>query len=94
MKLFKTIISSLKNTKLLIFIFLVLSIILNYLTTYIPVVIQYFIDIIWKQNWLYSYNMRNANYYSANNNNIYILKKYFKNKNNTRISRRTKIKVI
>ena len=46
MKFLKTIISSLKHTKLLILIFLVLSMILNYLVTYIPVIIQYFIDII------------------------------------------------
>lgn len=50
MKFFKTIISSLKNTKLLTLIFFVLSILLNYLTTYIPVIIQYFIDVILKQN--------------------------------------------
>ena len=49
MKFFKTIISSLKNTKLLVFAFFILSIALNYLTTYIPVVIQYFIDTILKQ---------------------------------------------
>lgn len=46
MKFFKTVISSFKHTKLLIVIFFVLSILLNYLTTYIPVVIQYFIDTI------------------------------------------------
>lgn len=46
MRFFKTIISSLKNTKLLIVIFFILSIILNYLTTCVPVVIQYFIDYI------------------------------------------------
>lgn len=50
MKIFKTIISSLKHTKLLILIFFVLSIALNYLVAYIPVVIQYFIDTILKQN--------------------------------------------
>ncbi len=50
MKFFKTIISSFKHTKLLILIFFILSILLNYLTTYIPVVIQYFIDTILKQN--------------------------------------------
>lgn len=50
MKFFKTIISSLKHTKILTLIFLVLSILLNYLTTYIPVIIQYFIDVILKQN--------------------------------------------
>ena len=46
MKFFKTMISSLKRTKLLIVIFFILTILLNYLTTYIPVVIQYFIDTI------------------------------------------------
>ena len=50
MKFFKTIISSLKHTKLLTLVFFVLSILLNYLTTYIPVIIQYFIDVILKQN--------------------------------------------
>ena len=50
MKLFKTIISSLKNTKLLILLFFILSLIITYLTTYIPVIIQYFIDILLKQN--------------------------------------------
>lgn len=50
MKFFKTIISSLKHTKILIAIFFVLSIMLNYLTTYIPIVIQYFIDVILKQS--------------------------------------------
>lgn len=50
MKFFETIISSLKHTKLLTLIFFVLSILLNYLTTYIPIIIQYFIDVILKQN--------------------------------------------
>lgn len=50
MKFFKTIISSLKHTKLLTLTFFILSILLNYLTTYIPVIIQYFIDVILKQN--------------------------------------------
>lgn len=50
MKIFRTIISSFKHTKLLIIIFFILSIVLNYLTTYIPVVIQYFIDILLNQN--------------------------------------------
>ncbi len=49
MKLLKTIISSLKHTKLLIVVFFLLSIILNYLTTYIPVIIQYFIDTLLNQ---------------------------------------------
>ena len=50
MKFFKTIISSLKHTKILTLTFFILSILLNYLTTYIPVIIQYFIDVILKQN--------------------------------------------
>ena len=50
MKFFKTVISSFKHTKLLIVIFFVLSILLNYLTTYIPVVIQYFIDVLLNQD--------------------------------------------
>lgn len=50
MKIKKTILSSLKHTKLLIVIFFILSIILNYLITYIPVVIQYFIDVLLKQD--------------------------------------------
>ena len=49
MKILKTIISSLKHTKLLILIYFVLSIALNYLVTYIPVVIQYFIDVLLNQ---------------------------------------------
>lgn len=50
MKIFKTIIASLKHTKILIIIFLVLSMLLNYLITYIPVVIQYLIDVLLNQN--------------------------------------------
>ena len=50
MKILRTIISSFKHTKLLILIFFLLSIVLNYLTTYIPIVIQYFIDVLLKQN--------------------------------------------
>lgn len=50
MKLLKTIISSLKNTKLLIVLFFIFSIVLNYLVTYIPIVIQYFIDVLLKQD--------------------------------------------
>ncbi len=46
MKILKKIISSFKRTKLLIPTFLLLSIILNYLVTFVPVVIQYFIDIL------------------------------------------------
>ena len=50
MKFYKTIISSFKHTKLLILVFFTLSIMLNYLTTYVPIVIQYFIDGILKQS--------------------------------------------
>ena len=50
MKIFKTIILSFRHTKLLLVAFFILSIILNYLTTYIPVVIQYFIDVLLNQN--------------------------------------------
>ncbi len=44
MNFFKMLLGSLKNSKLLIIFFLILSFILNYFITYIPVVIQYFID--------------------------------------------------
>lgn len=50
MKFFKIIMSSLKKSKLLIVVFFILSVMLNYLTTYIPVIIQYFIDVILNQN--------------------------------------------
>ena len=50
MKLFKIIIASFKKTKLLILIFFLLSIVITYLTTYIPVIIQYFIDVLLNQN--------------------------------------------
>ena len=50
MKIFKTIILSFRHTKLLLVAFFILSIILNYLTTYIPVIIQYFIDVLLNQN--------------------------------------------
>lgn len=49
MKFFKMAKSSFKHTKFLILLFFILSILLNYLTVYIPVVIQYFIDTILKQ---------------------------------------------
>lgn len=67
MKFFKTIMSSFKHTKVLILIFFILSIVLNYLTTYIPVVIQYFIDVLLNQN------VNNAiieNFISAFNNKL------------------------
>ena len=50
MGILKTIISSFKHTKRLILIFFILSIVLNYLTTFIPIVIQYFIDVLLNQN--------------------------------------------
>lgn len=50
MKFFKVIITSLKHTKLFIVVYLGFSIILSYLTTYIPVVVQYFIDRILSQD--------------------------------------------
>mgnify|MGYP004456998777 FL=1 len=50
MKFLKHILSSFKHTKLLILIFFALSLVISYLTTYIPVVIQYFIDVLLKQN--------------------------------------------
>lgn len=50
MKVFKLIINSFKNTKLYIATFFILSLVLNYFTTYIPVVVKYFIDIMLKQN--------------------------------------------
>lgn len=50
MKFFKVIIASLKHTKLFIAVYLGLSIGLSYFTTYIPVVIQYFMDRILSQN--------------------------------------------
>ena len=56
MKILKTIISSLKHTKLLILIFFALSVVLNYLVTYIPVIIQYFIDVLLNQNVNNRYN--------------------------------------
>ena len=49
MKTFKTIISSLKHSKIYILVFFILSLVLNWLVTYIPVIIQYFIDKILKQ---------------------------------------------
>lgn len=50
MKALKTIITSFKNTKILIVTFFILSVLIAYLTTYIPVIIQYFIDILLNQN--------------------------------------------
>ena len=50
MKIFKAIISSLKNSKIHIILFFILSIIVAYTTTYIPVIIQNFLDILLHQN--------------------------------------------
>jgi len=49
-KIFKAIISSLKNSKIHIILFFILSIIVAYTTTYIPVIIQNFLDILLHQN--------------------------------------------
>lgn len=49
MKTWKIIISSLKHSKIYILLFMVLSLALNWLVTYIPVIIQYFIDVLLKQ---------------------------------------------
>ena len=49
MKTWKTIVSSLKHSKLYILLFMVLSLLLNLLITYIPIIIQYFIDVLLKQ---------------------------------------------
>lgn len=50
MKVSKLIISSFKHTKFSIILYFILSLLITYLTTYIPVVIQYFIDVLLKQN--------------------------------------------
>ena len=50
MKAFKSIIKSFKNTKLYICMFFILSLVIAYLTTYIPVIIQYFIDVLLNQD--------------------------------------------
>lgn len=49
MKTWKTILSSLKHSKIYILLFMVLSLLLNLLITYIPIIIQYFIDVLLKQ---------------------------------------------
>lgn len=50
MKSLNTIVTSFKNTKFLIAMFFILSVLIAYLTTYIPVIIQYFIDILLNQD--------------------------------------------
>ncbi len=50
LKSFKLIISSFKNNKFKIILYIVFSILIAYLTTFIPIVIQYFLDILLKQS--------------------------------------------
>lgn len=50
MKALKIIISSLKNTKFFVIVFFIFSILVSYFTTYIPIIIQYFIDVLLKEN--------------------------------------------
>lgn len=50
MKAIKLIISSFKGTKIFIVIYLIFSLLIAYLTTFIPVIIQYFVDVLLKQN--------------------------------------------
>lgn len=49
MKSFKLIIKSFKNTKFKIILYIIFSLIIAYLTTFIPVIIQYFLDVLLKQ---------------------------------------------
>lgn len=49
MKSFKLIIKSFKNTKFRIILYIIFSLIITYLTTFIPVIIQYFLDVLLKQ---------------------------------------------
>lgn len=49
MKSFKLIIKSFKNTKFRIILYIIFSLIIAYLTTFIPVIIQYFLDVLLKQ---------------------------------------------
>lgn len=59
MKIFKAIISSLNSSKIRIILFFILSIIVTYFTTYIPIIIQNFIDVLLHQNinnnWIMEY---------------------------------------
>ena len=66
MKSFKLIVKSFKNTKFRIVLYVIFSILIAYLTTFIPVIIQYFLDVLLKQN--------------ANNNIIEIFLDIFKDK--------------
>lgn len=49
MKTFKLIINSFKNTEIMLVLYFIFSLIISYLTTFIPVVFQYFLDILLKQ---------------------------------------------
>lgn len=59
MKIFKAIVSSLNSSKIRIILFFILSIIVTYFTTYIPIIIQNFIDVLLHQNinnnWIMDY---------------------------------------
>lgn len=50
MKSFRLIIKSFKNTKFRIILYIIFSLIIAYLTTFIPVIIQYFLDVLLKQS--------------------------------------------
>lgn len=50
MKSFKLIIKSLKNTKFKIVLYIVFSLLIAYLTTFIPIIIQYFLDVLLKES--------------------------------------------
>lgn len=49
MKTLKLIINSFKNTEIMLVLYFIFSLIISYLTTFIPVVFQYFLDILLKQ---------------------------------------------
>lgn len=50
MKSFKLIIKSFKNTKFKIVLYITFSLLIAYLTTFIPVIIQYFLDVLLKES--------------------------------------------
>lgn len=50
LKSFKLIIKSFKNTEIKIILYITFSLSIAYLTTFIPVIIQYFLDVLLKQN--------------------------------------------
>ena len=49
MKSFRLIIKSFKNTKFRITLYIMLSLVITYLSTFIPIIIQYFLDVLLKQ---------------------------------------------